>query len=131
MVKSGKRWNKVIQTQRLVPSELVGVRPAPGPGQDMTPKLLRERWASSRRTRVLDFYGHGSYMGDWACFSNFYDQSLHPFSFVLPQEFDGIGLAEAERTTRCTFSEKAVMLCKAALMGDFDSYVAICEATSP
>merc|ERR1719329_1215584 len=64
-------------------------------------------------------------MGDLACFSNFYDQTWCAFDFVLPLKFDGVGLAEADRTTRCTFSEKAIMLCKAAVFGDSDSYDAI------
>jgi len=120
----------MVRTQPLPLSQPVGVRPAPGPGQDMTPTLLRERWASSRRMSVVDFYGHGSNMGDWACFSNFYDQTSCPFDFVLPREF-GVGLSDAQRTTRCTCSEKAIMLCKAAIMGDSRSYAAIRGASSP
>lgn len=89
----------------------------------MIPRLLAEPGPRA----VIEFYGHRS--GSWACFSNFYDQ--RPFDFVLPPELCALPLAEAERTVSCTFSEKAIMLCKAAAFGDNRSFQQMCASRDP
>mmetsp|Transcript_118516 Transcript_118516/g.221428 ORF Transcript_118516/g.221428 Transcript_118516/m.221428 type:complete len:377 (-) Transcript_118516:183-1313(-) len=97
----------------------LGVRAVPGCGQGVTRESLkRDIWDQvAGKTTVLEFYGdrakpHG-------CFSNFFEA---PFVFVVPEEFCGCPLSLGERTVDCDFSEKAIMLCKAAAMGDSDSY---------
>lgn len=73
----------------------------------------------------------------WREFSNFYDEKGHSFDFVLPQQLLEIaGMAEGQRklfapVVRCHFSEKAIMLCKAAVMGDLESYNYIVAASTP
>jgi len=73
------------------------------------------------RQWVLEFYGHkGSQQ--YGCFSNFSD---HGFEFCIPEEFCAIDLKPTERIVWCAFSEMAIMLCKAAAMGDYDSFMKI------
>lgn len=86
-----------------------------------------------------------------ACFSNFYQHDKVPFTIPdccwdrLAQAQDqdqqqgtttsgtsenGAGVLP-RRTTYVTFSEKSIMLCKAAVMGDAASYTQISEAPTP
>lgn len=99
----------------------------------MTKLLLRERWRTmGPRTDVLDFYNHNwQVMQEWAVFSNFYDQSSCPFDFEVPLAFCACELSNSDRVVRCGFSEKAVMLCKAAAMGDMATFGEIAKAKSP
>lgn len=46
----------------------------------------------------------------------------------MPEEFCGIALSPQERIVWCAFSEQAIMLCKAAAMGDRDGFVRIVTA---
>jgi ribA/ribD-fused uncharacterized protein len=97
------------------------VAAAPGPGEGMTSDDLWSRWQGMGKSWVLEFYGrHRSEY--WACFSNFYEA---PFVFVVPPQFCALPLTNEERTVCCDFSEKAIMVCKAAIMGDRQSYVKI------
>jgi len=80
---------------------------------------------------VLEFYGHGAYMGDVACFSNFFDQTAEPFDFEVPAELCAVELPPRHRRVSCAFSEKAIMMCKAAAMGDCATYVEICDSPRP
>lgn len=65
------------------------------------------------------------------CFSNFYDQKSQPFDFQVPDSFlAGLG-GRVPPVVSCDFSEKAIMLCKAAVMGDADAYCKIAAATNP
>ena len=58
----------------------------------------------------------------WGCFSNFYSDG-HEYDFIIPQEFFAAGFrTEKERTVKCAFSEKAIMLCKAAVMNDEETF---------
>lgn len=104
-------------------------RPAPGPGSNVNPAALRAMWkAMPDQAEVIEFYDK---KGIYGCFSNFYDQNL-PFDFVIPQEFFGDRLVpEKDRTYRIAYSEKAIMLCKAAVMGDGDSLAKIAAAVTP
>jgi len=104
------------------------------PPELLTLKDLAEEWkCCAERTSVIQFKGQSERkaMTDLRCFSNFYSET--DFEFELPNEFcaDGFELSETERRVRCGFSEKAIMLCKAALMGDRASWDAICAATDP
>jgi len=58
----------------------------------------------------------------YGCFSNFFNA---PFVFTMPKEFAGCPLTDDERMVECGFSEKAIMLCKAAAMGDRVGYLQI------
>lgn len=105
------------------------VRTAPGLGRGVTVKDLAARWAAMpEQADVVSFYGESDI---WGCFSNFYSDG-HDFSFVIPQEFFARGMrAEDARTVKCAFSEKAIMLCKAAVMGDEETFVQIEAAATP
>ena len=70
-------------------------------------------------------------MGQLAVFSNFYDQSSCPFDFRVPLAFCACAIPDAERSVECTFSEKAIMLAKAAIMGDLATYREIAVAKEP
>eukprot|EP00931_Biecheleriopsis_adriatica_P050067 TRINITY_DN28981_c0_g2_i1.p1 TRINITY_DN28981_c0_g2~~TRINITY_DN28981_c0_g2_i1.p1 ORF type:complete len:485 (+),score=79.93 TRINITY_DN28981_c0_g2_i1:75-1529(+) len=110
----------------------VATAPAPGPGHGITPADLRAQWSQTYpSSEVLGFYGHGVKAGDFKCFSNFYDQSQTPFDFVVPPAFCSFALLDVERVVRCDFSEKAIMLCKAAAMGDRDSFEAMKVSQTP
>jgi ribA/ribD-fused uncharacterized protein len=106
----------------------------------MTPKSLLAYWHTQReRVQVLAFYQ--DHKGNpWREFSNFYQKSGHSFDFVLPLELlDIAGITRTDDSRRsvfpsvvhCDFSEKAIMLCKAAVMGDADSYAKIAVADTP
>lgn len=101
------------------------------PGLGLTPADLAARWAGMEPCEVFEFYGHNRQAGDEACFSNFYDQSRAPFTFEVPREWCSCELSARERTVSCSFSEKAIMLCKAAVMGDAETYARIAKATNP
>eukprot|EP00746_Dinoflagellata_sp_MGD_P089620 gnl/MRDRNA2_/MRDRNA2_35365_c0_seq1.p1 gnl/MRDRNA2_/MRDRNA2_35365_c0~~gnl/MRDRNA2_/MRDRNA2_35365_c0_seq1.p1 ORF type:complete len:586 (+),score=92.45 gnl/MRDRNA2_/MRDRNA2_35365_c0_seq1:93-1850(+) len=60
-------------------------------------------------------------------FSNFY-RDAPPFQFVLPEYARRDGLPD---TIQCEFSEKAIMLAKAGMMGDIEAFHEISEAKFP
>lgn len=102
------------------------VGPAPGPGDGVTRASLREVWSAMGKTSVLHFYGHG-WSAPYGCFSNFFPS---PFVFDVPFEFFAFPSTPEERSVECHVSEKAIMLCKAAAMGDRLSYGAIAASTA-
>ena len=78
---------------------------------------------------VIEFYGHTK--GHHRAFSNFYEHAA--FTFTVPE---CCGRAELEASGRpssvaVTFTEKAIMLCKASVMGDYETYDAIMRAPDP
>lgn len=89
-----------------------------------------ELWTVWRRTAVKDdglllFYGHGDRADDpW--FSNFYEHS--PFAFAIPP---WCGVYGGRETVPIEFSEKAIMLCKASLMGDEKTFARVAAAQTP
>eukprot|EP00930_Biecheleria_cincta_P064949 TRINITY_DN5064_c0_g1_i1.p1 TRINITY_DN5064_c0_g1~~TRINITY_DN5064_c0_g1_i1.p1 ORF type:complete len:504 (-),score=86.69 TRINITY_DN5064_c0_g1_i1:323-1774(-) len=106
--------------------------PSPGPGDGITTDALQARWAQTfPNSEVVGFYGHGEKAGVYRCFSNFFDQSDMPFDFVVPAEFCAKTLGEVNRVVRCEYSEKAIMLCKAAAMGDRASYEELIHVKVP
>ena len=83
-------------------------------------------------TDVVSFYSHScKKMGPLAVLSNFYDQSSCPFDFRVPLAFCACAIPEAERSVECTCSEKAIMLAKAAIMGDLAIYREIAVTKEP
>jgi len=106
--------------------------PAPGPGDGVTAESLKAQWAATfPTTSVLGFYGHGVKAGEYRCFSNFFDQEQMPFDFVVPAQFCARPLEEKDCVVQCDFSEKAIMLCKAAATGDLVTFEAIKSCTDP
>jgi ribA/ribD-fused uncharacterized protein len=75
----------------------------------------------------------------WREFLNFYQYKSHGFVFVLPLELLEIAGISPEdpsyelfqKQVFCDFSEKAIMLCKAAVMGNDRSYALIAAAETP
>ena len=100
-----------------------------------TPAQLKTRlWSTMRRVdsgrpRILGFYGHHERQVN-GCFSNF---AATTFSFELPAGLLPPGSDATKFPSKVTveFSEKAIMLCKAAAMGDSASYHQIARAGSP
>lgn len=82
---------------------------------------------------VVEFYGHQrSRRNLFACFSNFYIHNEIPFT--IPDCCWNLILtkcASIPQTIQVTFSEKSIMLCKAAAMGDIDSYRKIANSATP
>jgi len=110
------------------------VQPLRGPGERLSPIGSTERWASlTWRHDVLGFKGseERQQMTPFCCFSNFYDEQA--FLFELPAELCALSLKldDADRKVMCDFSEKAIMLCKAAVMGDLEIYQQILVAETP
>lgn len=104
------------------------VRAAPGPGEGVTRAYLTsDLWSTMGKSWVLTFYGHHSSQ-PYGCFSNFFSA---PLVFVMPEEFCAFELSLEERTVECDFAEKAIMLCKAAAMGDCNSYHRIRMSKDP
>ena len=85
-----------------------------------TPDTLSLFWKSIKNPQsVISFYSHNN--GVYRSFSNFY---IHdPFNFNIPC---GIFTNSIEIIQ---FSEKAIMLCKASLMGDEEIFrrIRICD----
>jgi len=79
-----------------------------------------------KRSRVIAFYSDKEGK-KWREFSNFYRHPA-PFEFVLPAFARLEGLPGS---VQCDFSEKAIMVTKAALMGDAKSFKAITDAPDP
>ena len=103
--------------------------PAPTPAQ-----LKSQLWSTMRRvdggrTRVLGFYGHHRRQAN-GCFSNFAESA---FAFELPRGLVPPACAAADFPSPITveFSEKAIMLAKAAAFGDAASYRLIASARTP
>jgi len=97
-----------------------------------TPADLRARWrryGSNTRVKVVPFYGHVA--GERQSFSNFYLQP-RPTPFVVPSccWHEAFG-ARHERRNLVAFSEKSIMLCKAALFQDGESFDLIASASTP
>ena len=100
------------------------------PGAGLEPQDLVHRWKRGLLTEerpVLEFYKHKTC--EYRCFSNFFQHA--DFVSEVPEAFCARPLEEAKRRVRCAFSEKAIMLCKAAGMGDLAAFDAIAESTTP
>ena len=93
----------------------------------MTPDELRARWggSSSPGRDILLFYGHPS-RAEQPWFSNFFIHA--PMTFRIPL---WCGVHAGEETAPIAFAEKALMLCKASLMGDTPTFRAIAAAQTP
>jgi hypothetical protein len=85
---------------------------------------------------VLAFYSNTT-SSLWCAFSNFYqnNKACHGFDFEIPSKFLKLGINQNKNmvgnkkpleftptVVHCDFSEKAIMLCKAAVMGDPNTY---------
>lgn len=116
----GQQTSQDSGTSKGAGSNSLSIRPASGPGEGTTRASLKSFfWETIEgKTRVLEFYGHHPTQ-QYGCFSNFF---AAPFLFVVPEELCGFPVSLEERTVACDFSEKAIMLCKAAAMGDRHSY---------
>ncbi|KAL3894786.1 MAG: hypothetical protein SGPRY_013712 [Prymnesium sp.] len=78
---------------------------------------------------AIEFYRAES--GEYGCFSNYYQHA--PFEFEIPEWCGRAEIVESGRSAvhSIPFAEMAIMLCKAAVMGDFKSYDAIARAQTP
>lgn len=126
-----------------VPRCCAAVVPAAGPGEHVLPEHLRQSWqAMEGPAEILPIKGHHfARVGSLAIYSNFYQQAKETpgeeamgdtsFVFLVPFAFCAIPLSRAQRRVRCDFSEQAIMLCKAAAMGDAETYQAIVASESP
>ena len=120
-----------------LPSPFAVVSPplvrAGGAGAGWLPSDLPSLWLDPATRAyalpVVEFYS-GEH-GEFRSFSNFYHHE--PFAFVLPDfcGSPGVTLAGCSTVVYVTFAEKAVMLCKAAVMEDYVSYAAIASAATP
>ena len=99
----------------------------------MRPDELRALWqdvgSQGFQLPAISFYDHKQ--GHYRSFSNFYEH--RPFDFTVPEECGGAALVAAGRSTvvPVTFTEKAIMLCKAAVMGDYAIFDEIARARDP
>lgn len=78
---------------------------------------------------AVEFYRPAS--SEYGCFSNYYQHA--PFEFEIPEWCGRAEIVESGRSAvhSIPFAEMAIMLCKAAVMGDFKSYDAIARAQTP
>ena len=94
---------------------------------------LRQLWGglSEGHPKVTGFYSDRPNAGEKRVFSNFYTDA--PFPFAIPDYCGKAALAAAGRPTlvELTFAEKGIMLCKAAVMGDYYHYDAILASQYP
>uniref|UniRef100_A0A7S4GQD9 NADAR domain-containing protein n=1 Tax=Oxyrrhis marina TaxID=2969 RepID=A0A7S4GQD9_OXYMA len=97
------------------------LRPARWP----SPMELRERWQKiSGEQTVVEFYSHSR--GHYRAFSNFYETGM---AFEMPSELRRYPWVVD--CLACGFSEKAIMLCKAAVFGDENTYKKIVASKTP
>lgn len=105
----------------------------------VTPQTLLEQWwGQCERVDVIAFYQDRK-GNPWREFSNFYQNKGCGFDFALPTELLDLAGMEPNQDLRepftpvvhCDFSEKAIMLCKAAVMGDAVRYAEIAAAETP
>lgn len=91
-------------------------------------------------SNVVTFYGHNfDKVGIRASFSNFFIHEEVPFTVPevcwnqMEQQLqsEGRGSQLPPRTVQISFSEKGIMLCKAAVFGDAITYRQILNADSP
>jgi len=98
----------------------------------VTAASLRTKWAHMLPPSkgVLAFYSHSK--GAYRSFSNFF---VHEgFAFVIPVCCRSAAFTESSRppvVEGVRFSEKAIMLCKAAAMGDIETFDLILKQTEP
>ena len=114
----------------------------------ITPQTLLEQWHQMRDPLPIIAFYQDRKGNQWREFSNFYQHKDHGFDFVLPQELLdtslGIDRDESQQQQQkqrreqlfepivhCEFSEKAIMLCKAAVMGNSQSYKRIANSKTP
>jgi ribA/ribD-fused uncharacterized protein len=107
---------------------------AEGSADLTTADELVRRWRAlgDEHRHVLGFYGHGERAGAHAAFSNFYTHE--PVSFAIPECCASTSLRASGRASAgfsFMFSEKAIMLCKAAAMGDYVTFDQINAASTP
>ena len=94
------------------------------------PAELKEVWknvaAHGYELPAVEFDGKPA--GRFACMSNFFEHE--PFSFTVPECCGRTMLKKGgcAPTVQITFAEKAIMLCKAATMGDYETYTKILAA---
>ena len=138
--KSKQRQRNRVQAPHLQP------QPQPYPTVNTTAPLavasvigwtldeLQWRWKSHAAAhpalRVTPFYSDRD--PSIACFSNFW-RFPHPIPFSVPDSCWGAGLDAAglPRTVMVEFSEKSIMLCKAARFNDHMAYRAIAACDHP
>ena len=76
---------------------------------------------------ITKFYNETKLNGS---FSNHFKHEA--FDFVFPAEFFNENTKNKfPKTVSCEFSEKAIMVCKALLMEDYDTFVKINETNDP
>ena len=118
-----------VEDESLMPALADLVEPILGPGKNVTARSLSKVWETlAPSEKVLPFYGRGGLACRQDChednhvFSNFHYAQKH-FKFTVPKEIWNIPEAltrdqRVHRTIWCHCAEKAIMLCKAAAMGD-------------
>eukprot|EP00039_Didymoeca_costata_P016774 m.305025 g.305025 ORF g.305025 m.305025 type:complete len:207 (-) comp16446_c4_seq5:1660-2280(-) len=93
------------------------------------PQDLWELWKSVKSSpKVVAFYGHSG-GGKYCCFSNFYEHE--GFMFTIPSSCAGSLPEQLQTIKDISFSEKAIMLCKAALFDDQNVFAQLLKATTP
>ncbi len=87
--------------------------------------FLKDYWKSYIfiNVDIISFYGAKNTDNIYSCFSNFY---YSPFEYILP-----IYLSNNKETIYCETSEKAIMLSKALLFNDYETFEKIKKTTSP
>ena len=103
---------------------------------DITPDILNEFWQAymlrnleEENIKVITFYKETHTLG---YFSNF--KAVPEYLFDLPVkllEIPDEKLKYFPQQVECTNSEKTIMLCKAALFGDYPSYQKIAKTDNP
>eukprot|EP00756_Hemistasia_phaeocysticola_P010766 Hpha_TRINITY_DN15042_c3_g4::TRINITY_DN15042_c3_g4_i1::g.125744::m.125744/K09935/K09935; uncharacterized protein len=94
---------------------------------DMSTKDLPGLWARQTGRAVVGFYGHSA-KNKLACFSNF---SETHYRFRVPACCWREGYPEELREADVKWSEQAIMLCKALLMGDTAAATEVLKAKTP
>jgi len=89
------------------------------------PKDLPNFWKTYDNTKIIKFYSNKD-ENNYPEFSNFYRHES--FEFEIPKDLHKEGYPNK---VNCTFSEKAIMLCKAILFDDHPNFTLIEHCDSP
>ena len=108
------------------------MRPMWGFGRHLTPIALMAKWKSMKGKSICGFHGGCVELNnDYACFSNFFDQSQAPFTMCIPPELFAQCPCGKWKSVTVSSGEMAIMLCKAAVMGDMEMFEEIALSTKP
>jgi hypothetical protein len=89
---------------------------------NMEVQHLMEHWRSQPTPQLPVIAFHGHTQGQFRCFSNFYESDFTTFRIPDCCWSEEFGALYSQTVSDVAFSEKSIMLCKAALFRDHEAF---------